>query len=200
MKKNKKHQDSFSFKEKYQRCWKYLIKSKKFIFITAGIFLLFVFLGFFIPAPDFVSEWISDYIKGVVDVTKNLSAGGLVSFIFLKNLKSSFFGLLLGSILGIFPLFASLFNGYLLGFVLNASIDAQGVGVIWRLFPHGVFEMPAIFISLGMGLKLGIDLIFRRKKGEIAGNFYSSLEVFLLIVMPLLLLAAVIEGLLIFLT
>ena len=58
--------------------------------------------------------------------------------------------------------------------------------------------MPAVFISLGLGLKLGM-FIFSKKPGlELRKRFFESLNVFLFIVVPLLIIAAIIEGILIF--
>jgi len=40
------------------------------------------------------------------------------------------------------------------------SVGIEGYGILWRLVPHGIFELPAVFISLGLGIKLG-TFIFR---------------------------------------
>ena len=34
---------------------------------------------------------------------------------------------------------------------------------LFRLLPHGIFELPAIFISLGLGLRFGM-FIFQKEK------------------------------------
>jgi len=103
----------------------------------------------------------------------------------------------LGMFLGIAPVLFSLFNGYLLGFVALMAVNEQGFLSLWRIFPHGIFELPAVFISLGLGMKLG-SFIFQRNKAESFKDFlWNSLRVFLLIVLPLLIIAAIIEGTLI---
>ena len=94
-------------------------------------------------------------------------------------------------------LFAIL-NGYLVGFVASMAVGSGGVIVLWRILPHGIFELPAVFISLGLGLKFG-TFIFQKKILESFRRFlWNSLRVFLLIVLPLLIIAAIIEGCLIF--
>ena len=106
--------------------------------------------------------------------------------------------MIFGFLLGIFPVIAAIANGYLLGFVALISVNNGGWFILFKLLPHGIFELPAIFISLGLGLKLG-TCIFRK---EILKNFneyfINSLRVFLFIVIPLLLIAGIIEGSLIF--
>jgi len=87
-------------------------------------------------------------------------------------------------------------NGYLLGFVAMLSAKSQGIFILWRILPHGIFELPAIFISLGIGLRLG-TYAFQKKKVSFKNWIFSSLRVFILIVLPLLIVAAIIEGALI---
>ena len=100
----------------------------------------------------------------------------------------------LGLFIGIFPLMATIQNGYILGFVGKAVVRAEGVLTLWRILPHGIFELPAIFIALGLGLKLGEKVLTRKKPLKF---LVSALKVFLLVIIPLLLIAAIIEGLLI---
>ena len=91
-------------------------------------------------------------------------------------------------------------NGYVLGFVAYLVVNSDGILVLWRLFPHGIFELPAIFISLGLGLKVG-TFIFQKKKFESLKKYsLNSLRVFLFIVLPLLIIASIIEGSLIYLS
>jgi stage II sporulation protein M len=68
-----------------------------------------------------------------------------------------------------------------------------------NLLPHGIFELPAIFISFGMGLKFGTFLFYKEKMKKFAEFFSNSLRVFVFVILPLLVIAAIIEGSLIFL-
>ena len=79
------------------------------------------------------------------------------------------------------------------------SINTDGGLSLWKILPHGIFELPAVFIALGIGIKLGM-FIFQKKKLESLKNYsINSLRVFLLIILPLLVIAGIIEGTLIFL-
>ena len=121
----------------------------------------------------------------------------LFIFIFQNNLKSSFIGLTSGILLGILPLIMIFFNGYLLGFISNKVTQAYNFGVLWRLLPHGIFEIPAIIISLGLGVRIGVSLIstdFKQIKKNLLYHIENSLIVFLFVVFPLLLIAALIEA------
>lgn len=182
----------------YKKSWLYIKESRNFIFIIIGLFFLFALIGFFIPTPSYISTALMKFINQLINQTSGLSISQLISFIFFNNLKSSFFGWILGFFLGIFPIFAAIFNGYVLGFVSAMSVKASGVLVLWKLFPHGIFELPAVFISLGMGMKLGL-IFFTKKKGIFKENLIEAFRVFVSIVIPLLIIAAIIEGSLIFL-
>jgi stage II sporulation protein M len=187
----------FNFKKNYLDCWRYLKDSKVYILVIVGIFFLFSLLGFFITPPEEVSSKLLEMIREILARTEGMSQGNLISFIFLNNLKSSFLGMIFGSFLGIFSLLASLGNGYLLGFVSSISVDVAGTGSLWRLLPHGIFELPAIFISLGMGLRLGTFIFRKNSISYFEKNLKKSLKVFILIIVPLLIVAAIIEGTLI---
>ncbi|MEI6731787.1 MAG: stage II sporulation protein M, partial [archaeon] len=69
----------------------------------------------------------------------------------------------------------------------------------WKIVPHGIFELPAIFVSLGLGIKLGAFVFGPERKKEFVRRALASLKVFVYVVLPLLIIAAIIEGMLIFL-
>ena len=223
------------FTENYKKSWKYIKESRNFIYIILVIFFLFVFIGAFVPAPEFLEKKILEFIQELLKITEEMSRGELISFIFLNNLQSSFFGMIFGIILGIFSIITSILNGYLLGFVSSRAAYEEGIFILWRLFPHGIFELPALFLSAGLGLKLGFPFIYRyfeyywKRKNTLillTGIFFllpsiiltlilnknlrkyqlkdflfkfnNSLRIFLLVIFPFLLIAAIIEASLIF--
>ena len=194
-----KEEKKFSLKEEYKKSWKYLKESKNFIYAIIAIFLVFVLIGFFIPAPDSLAEQILRFIEELLEKTQGMSHGNLITFIFFNNLQSSFYGMIFGVLFGIFPIIAVIANGYLLGFVTSISVENTGFLILWRLLPHGIFELPAIFISLGLGVKFGTFILQKRKLESFKEYFWNSLRTFFLIVIPLLIIAGIIEGSLIFL-
>jgi len=196
--KKKKRGKNFDLKEEYKNSWNYLKESKNFIYIIIIIFFVFVLIGFFIPAPDFLTEQILKFIEELIGKTQGMSQWDLIKFIFLNNLQSSFYGVVFGVLLGIFPIVAAIANGYLLGFVSSITVENSGFLVLLRLLPHGIFELPAVFISLGLGLKFGTFVFQEKKLDSFKEYFLNSLKVFFLIVIPLLIIAGIIEGSLIF--
>ena len=185
-------------KEEYIKSLNYIKDIKNFIFIIILVFFLFVFIGYFIPAPEYLENEILRFIQELLEKTEGMSPTQLIRFIFFNNLINSFLAVILGFFLGIFPLISGISNGYILGFISSLSVQSEGVSVLYRLLPHGIFELSAVFISLGMGLKLGTFIFRKNRKIPLKEYFLNSLRTFILIVIPLLIIAAIIEGSLIF--
>jgi stage II sporulation protein M len=194
MKKGIKKKKRFSFKEQYAQSWKYVKESKKFIYVAIGIFFFFVLFGFFIPAPKSLYDPIMNFIKQLIEQTQGMSQTELIKFILENNIKCTFIGILSGVVLGIFPVASAIANGYMLGFVSLLSVKTGGFLTLWKLFPHGIFELPAVFISLGLGIKMGTFVFQKKKFKSLADYLVKSLRVFLLIIIPLLIIAGIIEG------
>ena len=182
----------------YRKFFDYIQESRKFIFLSIFIFIFFSLFGYFFQVPDFISSQIIKLITEIIEKTKDMSQMDMTIFIFLNNLKSSFFGMIFGVFLGIFPIFLLIVNGFLLGFVASLSVSSEGILSLWKVFPHGIFELPAVFISLGLGIRLGAFIFEKNKRKLFKYHFLNSLRVFLFIVIPLLFIAAVLEGILIF--
>jgi len=182
------------FKRQFKDALSYLRESRNYILVIATIFLAGILLGF-----SFYSQlsFLDGILDGLIEKIRGLSTPGIILFIMQNNIKSAFYGLLFGAVLGIFPLMNSLSNGVVLGYVMNGVWVNSGIREFWRILPHGIFELPAIFISLSLGLKLGMFIFQKNKLSELSERARNSMIIFVCIVIPLLIVAAVIEGLLI---
>jgi len=172
----------FSLSGEYKKCFSFIKESKNFIYVAILLFLIFSVIAFFFK--DLINSFFISTFK--INLNEN------IGFIFTNNVQSSFLGMMLGIAFGLFPLMALVINGYLLGFVANVSVKTEGIFVLWRILPHGIFELPAVLISLGLGFRLGSTLF--RRNSSFRFDFFNSLRVFLLIILPLLIIAAIIEG------
>src|SRR3989339_663429 len=177
------------FKEQMKEAWEYLKLSKKYIYAITIAFVLSVIIGFVFPERF---EIFDRLFSELAQVARGLNWIEMIFFILQNNIIACFLGLLFGVILGIFPLYSIIFNGLGIGYILQKVFLISGLSDFWMLFPHGIFELPAVFISLGMGLRLGLLLLKGMK--EFKSGFYKSINSFLMIVLPLLILAAIIEG------
>lgn len=171
-----------------------IYESRKYIYSIIAIFFISAMFGFvFADKLTFINE----ILKDLVNKTEGLGTFDLIVFIFLNNIQSAFLGMLLGLALGIMPLVNSIGNGVVLGFVFHKVYGVSGISDFWRILPHGIFELPAIFIALGLGLGLGSRVIFSNDKKGVLYHLKRAVLAFLCIVLPLLFIAAIIEGLLI---
>jgi stage II sporulation protein M len=183
------------FVRNYSACWNFLKESRWYIVFTLGLFALTFIIGF--AYPYFFREEIFSFIRGLMTMFDGKTVTQTIFMIFFNNLKVSFMAIVLGVAIGIFPLFTSILNGYLLGFVSREAVNVGGIGVLWQLFPHGIFELPAVILSIGIGLKIGAN-VFRSEAGKrLKHNFIEGLRFFIFVLFPLLLVAGIIEGLLI---
>jgi len=192
----KKKGKELDLKEHFDQGIMYIKESKGEIYFVIAIFFISALVGFFFSERfTFLNVILVELVSKVI----GLNVLELTFFILLNNIQSAFFTLLGGVFLGILPIIGALTNGIVLGYVLSLTYEVSGLLDFWRLFPHGIFELGAIFIALGMGVRLGGFVFAKQKVRELKRRFFESINVFLVIIMPLLILAAIIEGLLIFL-
>lgn len=181
------------FARNYSACWNFLLEAKWYVVFIVALFSLTFLIGF--TFPIFFNEEIIAFIARMTAELEGKSVFGIVTFIFFNNMKASLMAIVLGVSFGILPLFITVTNGYLIGFVSRHVVEQEGLFVLWKLFPHGIFELPAIIFSIGIGLRIGLNL-FKKNKG-LKYNFREGLRFFVFVIFPLLLVAAVVEGLLI---
>jgi len=141
---------------------KYLKETKNYIWFSLLLFFSIAVVGFLFPI--FFPEEILRLIKELIDQTQGLDLFGMIRFIFINNLKSSFFAIFCGILFGIIPFAILIVNGYVLGFVANKTTVLAGYSVLWRLLPHGIFELPAVLISIGIGIAFGIRFLSKIHK------------------------------------
>ena len=120
----------------------------------------------------------------------------LTAIIFLNNLQAALLIFLGGATFGVLTLFILTTNGIVIGVVWHMMQDEGGVvGFLVGILPHGIFEIPALLIAGGLGLLLAEELYHELKGRGDAGQVAQGLgRTFLLIVIPLLAVAAIIES------
>jgi stage II sporulation protein M len=165
------------------------------------IFLISLFLGIILPAPGFIEDKIRLLIESLAKQTENMNLSELIFFIFKNNLTVSIIGIVFGIFFGFVPLLLAISNGFVLGYVIKTVLSKlgflSGLVSLWKLFPHGIFELPAVIISLGVGLGLGMSFISYLNKNSLRGyssKILSALKILFFVVLPLLIIAAIIEG------
>jgi len=139
-------------------------------------------------------EWIEELSEGIKDFTDIYPAWQIfmVFFvvIFLNNAFTCFLDIILGPLLGIFPLFSVILNGGLIGWFAQE----EGLIVFLAIVPHGMFEIPAFLLSAAIGLKLGREVLKRKEERHLKDELRKGLRTYLILVLLLLLIAALIES------
>ena len=190
-----KRENYLDTKTQFKEAIVYLKESSLYIYSSILIFIFSAAIGFF-QHESFL--FIDKILEEIMQKTEGLNMYEMIFFILQNNLQSALYSIILGVFLGIFPLISSLVNGVVIGYVLQKVYVIAGLAEWWRLLPHGIFELPAIFISFGLGIRLGFSIFSKKPKiREFKRRFYNSANTFLMIIIPLLIIAAIIEGILI---
>ncbi len=126
---------------------------------------------------------------------KGMSLPSIFLFILANNVLKSLVWMVLGILFGIPPLIFTAFNGFFLGWFSYSISREKGVMfTLAALLPHGVVEIPTILLSMAAGLGIGYQFINRlRGRGRVGAEVKGALKLFIRRIVPLLLLAALIE-------
>lgn len=146
-------------------------------------------LNFLIKYPTWVYQILLKYIK------YERGAFSLFILIFSLNTLSLFIDLVCG-----WGIFLPFFFAYLTG--LNIAIISYNLGgntgILALLFnPVALLELPAAWLALSAGMKLGISIIKNGSFAHAIVHFKQGIDLFVFFVIPLLVIAAILESTLI---
>ncbi|RLI93912.1 MAG: hypothetical protein DRO92_03535 [Candidatus Altiarchaeales archaeon] len=123
--------------------------------------------------------------------------------IFINNLTVTMFAFI-GGITIIVPILIVFINGFVFGFLIRYSIESTGLKLFIKgVLVHSIFELPAFFISAAIGFRIGItfalfllDFLKENRLSKIETVIRcvkEGIAIFVFIVIPLLLIAAISE-------
>jgi stage II sporulation protein M len=166
-----------------------LLEARRYIYFTMILFAGGAVVGYAFPSRF---AMLLGTIHGLATRLAESSTPVVILTLFLQNATSALVAIWLGLIFGLVPLFGALANGIILGVVL--ALTGGGIMTLVSLVPHGIFELPAIFISWGLGLWRGMWPFESEKKKSYQERARKAYYVYFTLVLPLLAIAAVIEG------
>ncbi|MGB2728086.1 MAG: stage II sporulation protein M [Halobacteriota archaeon] len=178
----------------------YLHSLRFYILFVSVLFVGSIVLGYMGFQSELFSEpmeWIQELSENIKDSTQEYPSWliflAFFAVIFLNNAFACFLDIILGPLIGIFPMFSAFINGGLLGWFAQK----EGLIVFLAIVPHGIFELPAFLLSAAIGLRLGREVLKRKSERHLKKELGDGLKVFVILILPLLLIAALIESVLI---
>ncbi len=173
--------------------------------VATAIFVVGAIAGvsFSLANPDYMRDFLGPAMMSTIE-RREMWTHSIVSIkpqasslIMTNNLSVSFMAFASGIMAGLGTLYMMFFNGIMLG-VIGTACAIYGMSVkLWSFVsPHGVLELPAIFIAGGAGLRLARALLFpgvlsRRDSLAVGGTEAVRL---LVGVIPMLVVAGTIEA------
>ena len=176
----------------------YLYGLKKYIMFSSYIFTISVFGGYLIAQnyPEetqlLIEEISSMFLSG-----EEVTSWQIFLFIFENNVSKLFILLLLGAFAGLIPILSVFANGLLLGiFAQVVSEEISWTFFFLGILPHGIIEIPVLIISSAIGVRIGKVAIWRlfSKKESLLKELFKALKFFILVLVPLIFIAALIEA------
>lgn len=133
------------------------------LFFIGGFLLSYAALQ---QDPEILKMLEESFLTVLEELGENVFSGSQFAgtvILFFHNLMSVLYVMYLGIIVGLPPLFSALANGSALG-LLAFKFSESGISPLpfmaAGILPHGIFELPAFFLAVALGLKLGYHLIF----------------------------------------
>lgn len=178
------------------------IAKRSIICLVVFLLLSVVFYQGFRAAPEQAQKIYDQFAQMVKE--SGIGDEGYISAVGLlkNNARSAAISLGMGILPFLFlPALPLLANAVIIGGVL-ALVAGNGVSigrmVLFGLVPHGIFEIPALMISIAAGLWLCRNMcrmiLKRPSAAPLEELLPCLLRLFLLTVLPLLVIAALIEG------
>ncbi len=178
----------------------YLHSIRFYILFVSVLFIgsiVFGYMGFLSEIFGAPLEWIQQLSENIKDFTQSYPAWiiflAFFIVIFLNNSFTCFLDIISGPLIGIFPIFSAFINGGLLGWFAKE----EGLSVFLAIVPHGIFEIPAFLLSAAIGLRLGREILKGKGERHLKKELRKGLRVFFILILPLLIIAALIESVLI---
>jgi uncharacterized membrane protein SpoIIM required for sporulation len=172
---------------------------------ATAIFAVGALAGMFITLanPDFMREFLGPHMVSTIEKHK-MWTDSIVSvrpqessFIMTNNMSVSFMTFAGGITAGIVTLILLFTNGVMLGVIgVACGLNQMSVPLWSFVAPHGVLELPAIFIAGGAGLRVAQALLFPgplSRRDSLAAGGTEAVQL-LVGVIPVLIIAGTIEG------
>ena len=174
----------------YPKLFLYLRSHKRTYIFIACLFSVSIITG--VLFPDISADAQERLINGLLE---EANKNNPVQFIISNNVAVTLAVILLGFTFFSVPVAAVMFNGYFFGAVLARALENM---TLWqaavRVLPHGIFEIPAVLLAFSLSFVISSAWLEKDKIARLKYHYLQSLKAFILIILPLLVVAGIIEG------
>jgi len=140
--------------------------------------------------------WISEWLEKVLQRKPGFARLFLLIFCFNAT---SLFASFVSGFAGILPFLFAFWTGLNVAVITFTVAGRLGLATVF-LNPVALFELPAAWIALAVGMTLGLEVVSPMLGVRLAALFGRLVGVYLFVVLPLLLVAGLIEAAMIFFT
>ncbi len=183
-----------NFNDIYKNLYTDIKQKKYFLIITFFIICLAAALSTFnspelkIRAAEMINT--SRHVAGQEYQSKSLLY--IIFDIFVHNAVTAFEALFTGVLFSFGAILFAVANGYIIGFVVTTFNSDIG-----RVLPHAVFELLSLILACSYGIWLGTWPFKSNKFQAIKHRLMQCAKIYICVIVPLLRIAAAIEGVLI---
>ena len=139
-------------------------------------------------------SFLEEHIKRLAAQFAGKDAITFIFKIFIHNLIATYVAMCVVVIFGILPLIIAVFNGLVLGWIIAKTPGMSWANFSIWLIPHGIFEWPAMLLAWGIGIWRGFGYRYAGTAGTWKERWQKANKVFFTVILPLLAIAAIIEG------
>lgn len=175
------------------------MKKRNIIISLSITFLLAIFLGYFLLNEELAQKFSYEFIKN----KENILINGKISSIglFINNVRASFIMVVIGFIPFLFlPYFGAFANGFIIG-AIGKMLTFKKMNLfktfLMGILPHGIFEIPALIYAMFLGVTFCLNItkkLLKKDRENFSDLFRKNIMNFVKIVVPLLIIAALIEA------
>lgn len=182
-----------------EECRSYLVEIRPYLKTSLVFFGIGVAIGLMIVSrlPG-LADYFEDSVANFIRTFRGLPRLQLAGAIFLNNASKTLLAITLGALFGVIPGIFLLTNGVALGIVFTLAAKSKGLWLsLLSILPHGVIELPAVFLGTSIGLLVGnhaVKMLLRRTDAALRFELKRGIRFFFTIIVPLLLVAAFVEA------
>lgn len=182
-----------------EECRSYFVELRPYLKTSLVFFAIGIAIGLmFVSGYPGLADHFEDSVANFIRTFRGLPRLQLAGAIFLNNASKTLLAITLGALFGVIPGIFLLTNGVALGIVFTLAAKSKGFWLsLLSILPHGVIELPAVFLGTSIGLLVGnhaVKTLLRRTDAALMFEIKRGIRFFCTVIVPLLLVAAFVEA------